>query len=199
MLLYAEVLSIEKPEHEHREAWSIEMQASLSWSPEQCFIETMLGPIHLAPAHKPSCQCLPLCLGRAQSYQWFVWANPANPASPHGHFVSLGSAPLIQSCRRKKPLVLSTFLFCTISPHTNPMGGSGEENLAVQLPPPSFSFPKISRSLIQLEMMWTEQVVIQGGILDCAGYPMPSCRDQLCVMSNQDLTERIFPATSLHS
>lgn len=94
------------------------MQVSLCWSPEQCFIETMLGPIHLAPAHKPSCQRLPLCLGRAQSYQWFVWANPANPDFPHGHFVSLGSPPLIQSCRRKKRFLSCPHFFFALLLHT---------------------------------------------------------------------------------
>lgn len=141
----------------------------------------MLGPVHLAPVQRPSCQLLPICPGGAQYYHWCVWANPANPASPHGHLTLPGFPPLIRSSREggKKPPVLSMCLFCTTSSHTSPVGGGGrgEGNLAVQFPSLSLSFPKISCSLIRLEMMVTEQVVFQGGILDCACCPSPSCRD----------------------
>lgn len=140
----------------------------------------MLGPRSSGPCTQSQQPAFAFLSRAAQSYHGWVWADPANPASLCGHVVSLGPPPLIQSC--------SSHL------HTGPIGGrrGGGGNLrSLSL---SLSSPKIPSSLIQLDMNGAEQVVFQGGILDCACCPSPSCRDGLCVTSNEDLTERRFPS-----
>lgn len=92
------------------------------------------GPIHLAPAHRPSCQHLHICPG-----------GPITGA--FGLIQLILPIPVDTSCLlalllwsevacKKKPPVLCMFVFCTTSPHTGPIGGGrgGGGNLAVQLP-----------------------------------------------------------------
>lgn len=104
-------------------------------SPEQCFTETMLGPRSSGPCTQVQLPDFAYLSRRAQSYHCCVWANPANPAYPHRHLVSLGSTPLIQSCRRKKK---PPFLVCVLSfallLHTHVHLEEGEETWQCSFP-----------------------------------------------------------------
>lgn len=144
-----------------------------SWA-RQWFSETMLGPCSSGP-----CMWAKLPAFRLAVRDTWVSADPANPACLSRHLASLGSSPLIQSCI----IVLWMFVSCTASPQTiwGRQRGGGNSMASLCL---SLLCPEISSGPIQLDMKGAAQVIFQGGILDCACCPSPSCRDQLSAMSS---------------
>lgn len=159
-------------------------RASLCWSPELCFTQTMLGPIHLAAAHTTSCQHFPLRPGRAHPISGVFELIPLILPLPTDTYCLLATLLWSRVPRQKKGScpVHVCFFFST-----------DESNVGVEKKSWQWSFPL--SQIIQFLNNPTRDDVSGTGFYSRWNIGLYlSCRNQLCLMKNKDLRERKFPA-----